>query len=186
MPARWYTVVLLVNIVGLVRSAEAAAGIVSAGFADVVTAVLDDVLAAVFDAEDVCDAVVEADVCAVALTLCGSVTVCFSLSLLCEQETSIIAAQMVSRRHFGLFIALLDEGLHTALAAEIEELFICSHSVKAAVGGYLDDSVSDGLCDLVVVSRKYNYALEVGKTVVYGGDRFKVEVVGRSVKDKHV
>ena len=149
-------------------------------------AVLADVLAAVAETEDVCDTVVEADICAVALTLCGSVTVCFSLSLLCEQETSIIAAQMVSRRHFGLFIAVLDEGLHTALAAEIEELFICSHSVEAAVGGYLDDSVRNGLGYLVVVSCEDDNSLELGKSVIHGGNGFKVEVVGRSVEYQHV
>ena len=63
---------------------------------------------------------------------------------------------------------------------------ICSLSVVAALVGYFYYTVCDRLYYLIVVRSEQHVALEVRKTIVYGGDAFKVEVVCRSVKDKNV
>ena len=65
-------------------------------------------------------------------------------------------------------------------------LFICSLSVVAALVSDFYYTVCDRLYYLIVVRSEQYVALEVRKTVVYGGDAFKVEVVGRSVEDKNV
>ena len=74
----------------------------------------------------------------------------------------------------ALSLLIFNEVLVAALTVEI-----------GAVGLDLDDSVCDRVNDLVVVRGKENVALEGGKTVVYGGNGFKIEVVCGLGEKKH-
>ena len=74
-----------------------------------------------------------------------------------------------------------------ALAAEADIVLVLSLIVDVtAVGAQVDDAVGDGVDNLIVVGGEQDIPAEVGKTVVDGCDRFKVEMVGRAVEDEHV
>ena len=60
------------------------------------------------------------------------------------------------------------------------------HPVNDPIGGYLDDSVGNGLDELMVMGGKEDIALKVDEPVVEGGDRFQIQVVGGLVQKKDV
>ena len=72
------------------------------------------------------------------------------------------------------------------LMAPCNEVVVRALAVEAAVFGYLDYAVSRSLEYLVIVGSEQQVALEFGQAVVYRGDALEVEVVGRTVEDKHV
>lgn len=88
----------------------------------------------------------------------------------------------------NFFYQLLSEREATAMVclSPVNILFVCSLPVVAALVGNFYYTVCDRLYYLIVVRSEQHVALEVRKAVVYGGDAFKVEVVGRSVEDKNV
>ena len=57
---------------------------------------------------------------------------------------------------------------------------------KAAVGQDLDNSVGDGVEDLVVVRGEKNITFKGAHTVVNGGNILKVKVVGGLIDNKHI
>ncbi len=60
------------------------------------------------------------------------------------------------------------------------------HPVNDPIGGYLDDSVGNGLDELMVMGGKEDIALKVDEPVVEGGDRLQIQVVGGLVQKKDV
>ena len=67
------------------------------------------------------------------------------------------------------------------------KVFVVRHAaVVDAFGRDLDDAVSDGLYELMVVRYEEHRAAEVFETVVERGDGFEVEMVRRFVEDEDV
>ena len=81
-----------------------------------------------------------------------------------------IAKGSPGRRHLGAFQVVVETHL----------------PVDDTAGGELDDPVGHGADELMVVGSEQEHLAEGDQTVVEGGDRLQVQVVGRLVQDQHV
>ena len=67
-----------------------------------------------------------------------------------------------------------------------KKFLVGTAEIDITVGGYLDNSVRNGIYSLLVVRGEKYITLEILHSVVNGGYRFKVKMVGRLINDKHI